>query len=147
MKGTFELLTISESVSIEDSLLLMFEESKPIPPEIKNFQGIRIEIPGFSSYYLRYNSNKWFIINMVNSLPYQKSIELPPDVDCEKSDGFEAATFTPQYTDVLNDTTFWQPEEIDNKEYYSCFKFPWKHTLMFDRTSDTVYHVIEEIRE
>jgi hypothetical protein len=147
VKGIFEILTVSETVSAEDFFTDMYHEPEPVPSQIKNFQGMRIDLPGFTSYYLRYDSNEWFVLNMVNSMPSYQSAELESDSRCEVTGEYAAEKFSLNYTDELSKQSFWQPEQIKEKEYYTCFKFPWRHTILFDKRSGTVYHVIEEIGE
>jgi hypothetical protein len=98
VRGVFEILTVSEPTSAEEFLTSMYHEPQSIPPQITNFQGVRIEIPGFTSYYLRYNADELFVLSIVDSMPFYESIELRSEEKCEASGEYEAERFFPDYT-------------------------------------------------
>lgn len=42
---------------------------------------------------------------------------------------------------------FWNFEKLAKYDVYTCVKAPLRHYIIFDKSSDTVYHRIEEIRD
>jgi hypothetical protein len=149
----FDTLTTTEQISVEQAWGIFFREPRDAFPEIKNFRGIRIDFPGFDNYYLRYNAPKEFVLDMAASMPFIES-SLESDVECKRepreNEGLRERLF-PTVPPVLKETlakvSFWKPDEISEKEYFTCLKFPWSHTIVFDKSSDVIYHVVEQVRE
>lgn len=148
--GIFNFLMITEPVPItaKEYLTSMYRVPMSVPSELKDFQGVYTESPGFTNYYLRYSATKEFALNLIASMPYKKSDQVNSDDVCHLSSSYSSVKekFFPK-SDDLSKVDFWNPGQIKDGEYYTCVKFPWEHTVLFDKTSDIVYEVINEIGE
>jgi hypothetical protein len=141
--------TTVETVSMQQVLTGLSQQPGSAFPEITNFQGLRADFPGFTNYYLRYTASKDAVLAWVAASPASESAEIKSDSSCNpalwESSGLKER-FAPRAV-VAEKMPFWNPNEIAAQEYYTCLRFPWLHTLIFDPRSHLVYHVIEEIRE
>jgi hypothetical protein len=147
VKSLSKISTTERSVSADEFLTSMFREPTVSPPEIRNFQGTKTESPGFITYYLRYNADKDFILDLVASMPSSPSEDVRSDTICQNSlPAISEKEFLPSDFNEINDLGYWKIDEIKQKEYYTCLKVPWSHTMLFDQDSDTIYHVVSEIQ-
>lgn len=145
---TFGIFNSTEPVSAEQFTREM-TNSAALPDEIQNFQGVRYELPGFTNYYLRYEvADRDWALAWVEALPSVPSAEFVSQACQPTLESIVADDFSPNPTVIdLGQVAFWQPEQVAEKEYYNCLRFPWNHSLLFDLSSNTIYHVIQEIRE
>lgn len=144
------LESLNTSVNVtEDQFVQVMTGKNALPNEIQAFQGVAYEFPGFTNYYLLYEvDDKEWLLDWVESLPAGHSIEIKPEqMVCEKA--FESSVYEDFFptVDDLSQVEFWHPEQIADKEYYTCLRFPWSHSLLFDKVSKMVYHVIRETRD
>ncbi len=123
-------------------------------PELHNIQGLASEGVLLNSYYFRYQADKQAVLDIVSNLTPLESGGPWGDINFDsqcKPISYEAAAerFNPcleSSKKPLIKSPFWHPETIAKKECFECFKIPYTHTIMFDESSKTVYHVIEEAR-
>lgn len=148
--NVFSVMNTTEPIGAEQ-LAQEMTGASALPVEIQNFQAARYDFPGFTNYYLRYEvDNKDWALAWVESLPTAPSAEIKPEqMLCETArENLVKEDFFPmkQVAD-LSQVEFWHPEQVVDKEYYTCLRFPWNHSLLFDMASKTVYPVIQEIRD
>jgi hypothetical protein len=145
IKGIFDFSTTQQEVSADDFFTRMMRESTEKPNEIENFQGIEVDTMSYKTYYLRYKADKEFILDLVASMPSSPSSQLDSNTVCEEAWDFESEVFYSSEYNKVGDIDFWNPNQIQEKEYYSCLKVPFSHTMLFDKESKLVYHVVEEL--
>jgi len=149
IKGLYGSSTTQQTVSADDFLTLMMREPSKKPSEIKDFQGVEVNTMSYRNYYLRYKADKEFILDLVSSMPSSPSTQLRSSKDCRSSFDFSdeeaSKEFLPSEYNKIDEIEFWKPEQIKEKEYYMCLKVPFSHTMLFDRESKIVYHVVKEL--
>ena len=127
----------------------MMREPTKQPSEIKNFQGVEVNTLSYRNYYLRYKADKEFVLDLVSSMPSSPSTQLSSTKDCRSGEDFSereaSEEFLPSEYNKISEIEFWKPEKITEKEYYMCLKLPFSHTMLFDKESKIVYHVIKEL--
>lgn len=146
--SVFGIFNVTEPVSAGQFAREM-TNSAALPNEIENFQAVRYDLPGFSNYYLRYEvSDPALALAWVETLPFTPSASVPLQACQPALESIVTKDFSPNPKVVdLTQVAFWKPEQVPEKEYYDCLRFPWSHSLLFDLSGNTVYHVIQEIRE
>ena len=146
--SAFSIMNTTEPISAEQFAREM-TNSVALPDELENFQAVHYEFPGFSNYYLRYEvSDPALALTWVESLPFTPSADAPLETCQPALESIVAEDFSPNPKVIdLTQVAFWQPGQITDKEYYTCLRFPWSHSLLVDLSGNTVYHVIQEFRE
>ena len=125
---------------------MMMGEPTAQPGAIKHFEGLEISTLSYKNYYLRYEAEQEFILNLIASLPALPSSQIQSDTTCEQSlESIASSTFSPSEFNKVSEVEFWQPAQIETPEYYTCLKVPYLHTILFDKESQIVYHIVEEI--
>ncbi|MCU0354682.1 MAG: hypothetical protein MUD08_13240 [Cytophagales bacterium] len=114
---------------------------------INEIKGIQTDNGFFYTDYCVYTGQKERILAGINRITLQKLNDYSSD---EKSYSVDSQTF---YDDIApyeknkHTAFFWDFEKLKTYEIYTVVKAPWRHYVIFDKHSDTVYHRIEEIRE
>jgi hypothetical protein len=144
-KGIIDFTSTQINTSADDFFTLMMREPTIKPSEIEKFQGVEINTLSYRNYYLRYKADKEFVLALVASMPSSPSIQLYSNTVCEESSDFESEHFLPSEYNKIDSIDFWRPNQIKEKEYYTCLKVPFSHTMLFDKESKIVYHVVEEL--
>jgi hypothetical protein len=132
----------AKTFSIRD-VVTDFKDDKSIT-EIK---GIQVDMYLLYVDYCVYTGRKDRVLNAVDKIVAQKVNDYKSDGKCYS---VSPADF---YHDVApeekNKQTqfFWNFEKLKRYKIYTCIKAPFRHYLIFDRQSDTVYHRIEELRD
>jgi hypothetical protein len=146
--GMSDLLTSRETITTEEYLKRMYKRDVAVPSDITDFQGIQVGMVA-DNYYLHYKAEKKFVLNMIDSMPYNEPEagvgDYYPSIDCMFEGDYRYITNEPliffQTLNDLSDVNFWRPEQIKEGEYYYCLKEPWRHTILFDKKSQTVYSI------
>jgi hypothetical protein len=123
---------------------------------VKNFQNDKsiFEINGIQTDqnflyvdYCVYRGDKNKVLKGVNSIMPKKVNDYTSDDKCYS---VTKQTFSEDIVpDEKNSETafFWNFEKLKKYEVYTCIKAPFRHFIIFDKNSDTVYHRIEELRD
>ena len=148
-KVLVDFTSYQKNISGDEFFTLMMREPTKQPSEIKNFQGVEVNTLSYRNYYLRYKADKEFILDLVSSMPSSPSTQLSSNADCRSGEDFSdeeaSKEFLPSEYNKIGEIEFWKPEKIKEREYYICLKLPFSHTMLFDKESKIVYHVIEEL--
>ena len=141
----FEFGTTQEPITEQEFFEVMFRETTPNPNFIENFQGVEFDVLGYKEYYLRYEVNDiQELLDFISSMPAGSFNDIQT-TKCSINYGSGEKKF---YSDVkfidLDSLYFWHPEEISEKEFYDCYRTPWGHTILEDKNSNVVYHVVIE---
>ncbi len=123
---------------------------------VKDFQNDKSisEIKGFQTNqnflyveYCVYTGNKNRVLKGVNAITPAKVNDYTSDDKCY------SVTQQTFYNDIAPDEKnretafFWNFEKLKKYEVYTCIKAPLRHYIIFDKSSDTIYHRIEELRD
>ena len=114
---------------------------------ITEIKGIQVDMYLINVDYCVYTAPKNRVLNAVDKIAAKKVNDYRSDDKCYL---VSTADF---YHDVApeerNDQTrfFWNFEKLKKYEIYTCIKAPFRHYIIFDKHSDTVYHRVEELRD
>jgi hypothetical protein len=114
---------------------------------ITEIKGIQIDMYLLYVDYCVYKGRKDRVLNAVDNIAAQRVNDYKSDDKCY------TVSLSDFYHDVVSDEKnaqtqfFWNFEKLKSYEIYTCIKAPFRHYLIFDRHSDTVYHRIEELRD
>lgn len=131
-----------DTISIR-SFVSDFQNDKSIT-EIK---GIQTDQNFLYVEYSVYTGQKNRVLKGVNAITPKEVHDYSSDNKCY------SVTQQTFYSDIepnernSKTTFFWNFEKLKKYEVYTCIKAPWRHYIIFDNNSDTVYHRIEELRD
>ena len=119
---------------------------KTLPADIGDLEGVEVTSLMFTQYYFRYHADRDFVLSLIVSVPCVESLGVASDSECKPENDWQwiKERFSPRSPELAQ-MPYWRPSEVNDAEYYRCIRFPWNHTVMFDKSSDLVYHVIESI--
>lgn len=157
---------VSETVKAKSRELIDTAMNKLLPEEppadfsirsiVKDFQndksitevkGIQVDNNFTYIEYCVYRGKKSRVLKGVNKIAAKNASNYPADQNCTPE---SIADFYKNIADNEKDTYtafFWYFEQLKKYEIYTAVKTPLRHYIIFDKSSDTVYHRIEELRD
>ncbi|MCW3125922.1 MAG: hypothetical protein JWO03_1580 [Bacteroidetes bacterium] len=115
-------------------------------PTIREVRGVQIDNFPFYVEYCVYTGERSRVLSGINKISVKTK-------DQDLSDTCLPATKEELYKVIvpsekgMNTDFFWRFEQLKSYDIYTCTKMPFRHYIIFDTHSDTVYHRIEELRE
>lgn len=141
-----DLLFFQENISAEEAYKELSGDE--VPEEISDLQGGRLFFVVSDTYFFKFRGDQKEVLEIIADMPCQKS-SLRCAETCSESRYYEdkiEENFD-FYEEQMCDNDYWNPDEIENKEYYECLTFPYNNMIIFDGDSDVVYYIAEGIRE
>jgi len=108
---------------------------------IKEIKGIQIEDLFYKEYFV-YTGNKKRVLDGINKIKTVDNIS--SDCSVLPRNEFYKIDFMKEKN--KDNAFFWKFEKLKNIEIYRGIKGSNEHFIIFDLSSDTVYHKVEEIR-
>ncbi len=114
---------------------------------IKQLIGTQTESFPVYVYYLKYIAPQNKVLAGMKHIIPDKKFSIPSDDSCTPT---SIAEFNKECSKDQKDAQtayFWNFSHLKKIAIYGCFKAPFRHYIIFDKNSDTVYHRIEEIMD
>jgi hypothetical protein len=87
------------------------------------------------------------LLSAIAKAPVDPSFHLASDDACREVTWDECKARLIYAKGPQGNLAGWNPEAVVEKRCYICFRCPWEHAILIDRTTGKVYHSISEIRE
>ena len=114
---------------------------------IKQLIGTQTESFPVYVYYLKYIAPQYKLLAGMKHIIPDKKFSIPSDDSCMPTSIDEFNKECSKDQKDAQAAYFWNFTQLKKYAIYGCFKAPFRHYIIFDKNSDTVYHRIEEIME
>jgi len=131
-----------DSVSIKD-FVPAFKQSR----SIKEIKGVHFDIYMFNVNFFVYRASREIVLKGVSNIQPEKTFDIKSDSICTPIDDSEVLKMGVPEDHNQYVKFFWHFKQLQKMQAFRCVKGHWRHYIIFDNNSDTVYHEIEEIRD
>ncbi|RYZ51830.1 MAG: hypothetical protein EOP49_10875 [Sphingobacteriales bacterium] len=115
--------------------------------ELKEIDGVQNECGILYVEYFRYRAPKPLVLAAIDQITPQTVNDYQSDRKCKITTAGDLNNAISPDERTKESNFFWGFQQLRSVQVFTCIKAPFRHYVIFDSKSDTVYHRVEELRD